>query len=132
MTLQPLLNASLAIQIHVIAAVLALSVGFAQFALARGTVLHRRVGWFWIALMAATALSSFFIHHIRLVGLWSPIHLLSILTLVSVVIGVRAIRRRNLKAHRYTMVSLFLFALIGAGAFAFLPGRLMHLSVFGS
>ncbi len=39
-------------------------------------------------LMAAVAVSSFWIHQIRLLGPWSPIHLLSIFTLVMLPLGV--------------------------------------------
>ena len=37
--------------------------------------------------MAVVAVSSFWIHQIRLVGPWSPIHLLSIFTLVMLPLG---------------------------------------------
>ncbi|MES1952766.1 MULTISPECIES: DUF2306 domain-containing protein [unclassified Salinisphaera] len=131
MTATPLLTASLAIQLHVLAALLALGVAIAQFALPRGTPRHRGLGWVWIALMTSVALSSFFIHEIRLMGPWSPIHLLSILTLVTLVAGVRAIRSGNVRAHRRSMLSLFVFALIGTGAFTFMPGRIMYAVVFG-
>ena len=39
-------------------------------------------------LMAAVAVSSFWIHQIRLIGPWSPIHLLSIFTLVMLPLAV--------------------------------------------
>jgi uncharacterized membrane protein len=130
MDITPLLSASFAIQLHVVAALMALAVGTLQFAVRRGTPRHRAVGWFWIALMTTVALSSFFIHEIRMVGRWSPIHLLSVVTLVSLVIGIHAIRHKNVRTHRYTMISLFVFALIGAGAFTFMPGRLMHAVIF--
>jgi uncharacterized membrane protein len=45
--------------------------------------------------------------------------------------GVRQGRKGNLKGHGITMASLFVFALIGAGAFTLLPGRMMHTVVFG-
>jgi uncharacterized membrane protein len=35
------------------------------------------------------------------------------------------------KQHRSAMISLYLFALIGAGVFTLLPGRIMHEVVFG-
>lgn len=128
----PLFATSAAIQIHVYAALLALVIGLAQFALRRGSPWHRRFGWGWITLMVATAVSSFFIHEIRLVGLWSPIHLLSLYTLVMLVLAVRALRRGKPREHGTIMASLFVFALIGAGAFTLLPGRLMHVVIFGA
>ncbi|MCC5812660.1 MAG: DUF2306 domain-containing protein [Ectothiorhodospiraceae bacterium] len=130
MTLEPLLSASPAIQIHTVAALLALGLGLGQFTLKRGSVPHRLVGWGWVLLMVVTAGSSFFIHQIRLVGLWSPIHLLSVYTLIMLVVAVHAARTHRVLTHRYTMISLFVFALIGAGAFTLLPGRLMHAVLF--
>lgn len=132
MTLQPILSASPAIQAHVIAACMAFLVGLAQLALPKGTTSHKSTGWFWILLMAVTALSSFFIHTIRLVGPWSPIHLLSVFTLVMLWAGVRAERKGRTREHAYTMMAIFLFALIGAGAFSLLPGRIMHAVLFGT
>lgn len=131
MTIHPILSASPAIQLHVVSACMALLVGLAQLALRKGTPIHRWTGWFWIALMAVVALSSFFIHSIQLVGPWSPIHLLSVYTLVMLWAGVRAGRKGKTREHAYTMAALFVFALIGAGAFTLLPGRLMHIVLFG-
>ncbi|GAB3670954.1 DUF2306 domain-containing protein [Salinisphaera aquimarina] len=130
--LQPLLAASWVIQLHLLAAVLALGLGLAQFSLERGSPLHRRSGWLWVGLMTITAGSSLFIHEIRMIGIWSPIHLLSLFTLAMLVLAVRAARRHDVRVHRRTMISLFVFALIGAGAFAFMPGRLLHQVAFGS
>ncbi|WP_018717040.1 DUF2306 domain-containing protein [Arhodomonas aquaeolei] len=126
MHLQPLLAAPAVIQVHVAAAVLALALGIAQFTLRRGGTRHRRVGRIWVALMAVTAISSLFIHELRVWGDWSPIHVLSLVTLATLVQAVRAVRAGHVRAHRAAMVSLFAFALIGAGAFTLVPGRLLH------
>lgn len=82
MNFEPLLNAPLAIQIHVAAVVPAAIIGLVIFLRRKGTKLHRALGRVWIVLMIATAISSFFIHQINLVGGFSPIHLLSILVLL--------------------------------------------------
>lgn len=131
MTIQPLLDSSLAIQVHVLAACLALLVGLVQLTLAKGTRSHRQTGWLWIVLMAVVALSSFSIHTIQLVGPWSPIHLLSIFTLVMLWKGIRAGKEGKSKEHAYTMMALFVFALLGAGSFTLLPGRIMHQVLLG-
>ena len=73
---------------------------FVQFAAPKGTLPHRTIGWIWVVLMAAVAISSFWIHQIRLVGPWSPIHLLSIFTLVMLPLGVVAAHRHHVRrAH---------------------------------
>lgn len=131
MTIEPVLAASPAIQLHVWAALGALALGTAQFLTKRGSPLHKTLGWSWVLLMVTVALSSFFIHEIRLVGPWSPIHLLSVWTLGTLVYALHAVRRKNLKAHGYALTSLFLFGLIGAGVFTLLPGRIMHQVLFG-
>jgi len=131
MTLLPLLDASPAIQIHVAAAVLAFVLGGFVLFTRKGGRRHRRAGMIWVVLMVIACVSSFFIHMIRLVGPWSPIHLLSVLTLTSLAYAIAQARRRNIVGHQRTMQGLYLGALIGAGSFTFLPGRIMHEVMFG-
>ena len=131
MTLAPLLNASPVIQVHAFAAIGAFALGALQLAAPKGTLPHRTVGWIWVVLMLAVAVSSFWIHEIRLVGPFSPIHLLSILTLVTVPLAVLAARRHRVVTHRKAMTSIFLGALVIAGLFTFMPGRIMHQAAFG-
>ena len=52
--------------------------------------------------------SSFWIHQIRLVGPWSPIHLLSIFTLVMLPLGVWQAHRHRVTDHRRIMILGFL------------------------
>ena len=81
--------------------------------------------------MATVAVSSFWIHQIRLVGPWSPIHLLSIFTLITLPLGVWKAHRHDVADHRRIMILLFSGALVIAGLFTLLPGRIMHAVVFG-
>ena len=131
MSLQPLLNASPQIQLHASAAMTAFVLGLIQLAAPKGTLPHRTLGWIWVLLMGAVSISSFWIHTIRLWGPWSPIHLLSIFTLAMLVVGVTAARRHVVARHRTTMIYTFCGALVIAGIFTFLPGRIMHQVVFG-
>lgn len=131
MNLDALLAASLPIQIHVAAVLLALVIGVFQLVLKRGTAMHRAMGWTWIAAMAVTAISSFFIHQIRMVGMLSPIHILSVTTLLALAWAIHAARQGNMRRHGIIMSSLFFYAILGAGAFTLLPGRLMHVVLFG-
>jgi uncharacterized membrane protein len=105
--------------------------GTVQLAAPKGTLPHRTLGWIWVALMTAVAASSLWIHQIRLVGPWSPIHLLSIFTLAMLPLAVWRAHRHDVAAHRRIMISLFLGALLIAGLFTLLPGRIMHAVVFG-
>jgi uncharacterized membrane protein len=131
MSLGPLLDAAPPIPLHAFAAMAAFALGIVQFAAPKGTLPHRTLGWIWVVLMAVVALSAFWIHRIRLVGPWSPIHLLSVFTPVMLALGVFYARRHNVRGHRITMISIFAGALVVAGLFTFVPGRIMHAVVFG-
>ena len=130
MTLAPLLAASPVIQAHAYCAFAAIALGSAQMLAPKGAGRHRAMGWAWVLLMMGVAGSSLFIHTIRLWGPWSPIHLLSLLTLATVPLAVVYARRGNLAGHRQAMTMLFVFALLITGAFTLWPGRIMHAVVF--
>jgi uncharacterized membrane protein len=131
MTLAPLLAASPAIQVHAFAALAAFALGAVQLAAPKGTIPHRLFGWLWAGLMLIVVLSSFLIHEIRLWGPWSPIHLLSIFTLIMLPLAVWRARRHDVRRHQRAMSGLFIGALVIAGIFTFMPGRIMHAVVFG-
>jgi len=131
MTLAPLLSASPVVQVHTYAAIAAFALGLVQFAAPKGTLPHRTIGWTWVLLLAVIAISSFWIHGIRMVGPFSPIHLLSIFVLVMLPLAVLHARRHRVAAHRKAMTGIFLGALIVAGVFTLVPGRVMHAVVFG-
>ncbi len=132
MSLAPLLNAEPVIQIHAFAAMTAFVLGIVQLAAPKGTLPHRTIGWIWVILLAMIALSSFFIHKIKLIGPFSPIHLLAIFTLVMLPLAVARAHRHEVQKHRKTMLGLFFGALVIAGAFTFVPGRIMHAVVLGN
>ena len=132
MSLAPLLDASLAIQAHAFAAMSAFALGIVQLSAPKGTLPHRTIGWIWVALMVVVGVSSFFIHGMRLFGIWSPIHLLSIFTLVALPLAVLAAHRHAVDRHRRAMISIFVGGLVVAGLLTFLPGRIMHAVAFGS
>jgi uncharacterized membrane protein len=131
MTLAPLLSASPAIELHAFAAMAAFALGVVQLAAPKGTLPHRALGWVFVVLMAVVAVSSAFVHTIRLWGPFSPIHLLSIFTLVILPVAVWHARRHEVFRHRNAMLSLFLGALVIAGLLTLLPGRIMHAVAFG-
>ena len=131
MSLGPLLSAPPPIPWHAFAALASLAIGGAQLALPKGTARHRVMGYAWAALMLVIAISSFWIQQIRLIGPFSPIHILSVLVLITVPLAVWHAHRHRVAKHRKVMISLYVFALIGAGVFTLLPGRIMHAVVFG-
>lgn len=132
MTLAPLLQASLPIRLHAFAAIGAFVLGSVQLAAPKGTLRHRLVGSIWVMLMLFVCISAFFIHQLRTWGQWSPIHLLAIFTLIMLPLAVWQAHRHAVKQHRRAMLALFFGALVIAGVFTFVPGRIMHAVVFGS
>lgn len=128
----PLLDALPPIPLHAFAAMAGFGLGIVQLIAPKGTIPHRLLGWIWVILLAITAVSSFWIHGrgYRLWGDWSPIHLLSVLTPVMLVVGVVHARRHRARAHAITMVCIFVGALVIAGVFTLVPGRIMHHVVF--
>jgi uncharacterized membrane protein len=131
MALDPLLAAPLVVQVHAFAAMGAFVLGIVQLAAPKGTLPHRTLGYTWVGLMLLVAASSFAIHGRGQWAGFSPIHLLSILVLVLTPLAVLAARRHHVNRHRRAMIGLFAGALIIAGAFTLLPGRIMHRVVFG-
>jgi uncharacterized membrane protein len=131
MTLQPLIDATIAIQLHTVTAILAFFLGGVVLFRRKGDRLHRIGGRIWVALMLAVAITSFFIHTIQMVGIWSPIHLLSLATLWFLGRGVWLARQKRIVDHRKVMQATYMGALIVAGFFTFMPGRIMYQVFFG-
>lgn len=132
MTLAPLFNTSPAIQIHVTTIAVAVIATLFILTLRKGTKLHRIFGWIWVTCMMTTAIVTFWIGRSDAPLGLSPIHLFSVLTLVSVPRSILAIRRGNVAAHRSAMIGVVVGGLGLAGFLAFLPGRLMWSIVSGT
>lgn len=125
------LGAPALIQLHAVLAVTAIILGGVQLAAPKGTPSHRLLGRVWVASMAIVALSSFFIHEIRMFGPFSAIHLLSVLTLITLWQAIRLVRKGDIVRHKKAMIRLYVLALLITGAFTLLPGRLMYRVFFG-
>ena len=65
-------------------------------------------------------------------GPWSPIHLLAIYTLAMLPLAVLHARRHRVPNHKRAMISIFIGGLVIAGAFTFVPGRIMHAVATGN
>lgn len=118
------------VQLHIAAALTALLLGTVQLVGIKGTGLHRLIGWTWVVAMVTVAASSLFIRQIN-PGSFSLIHLLSGWTLIALPMALFAIRRGRVARHASGMTWTFVGGLIVAGAFTFLPGRLMWQLFFG-
>ncbi len=115
----------LLIAVHAFTALMALPLGAYQLLRRRkGDRQHRRVGRTWVVAMGFVAVSSFAIRDLR-PGQLSLLHVLSVVTLVTVTMGVVQARRGNIESHRGFMRGSW-FGLVGAftGAVA-VPDRLI-------
>jgi len=131
MSLAPLLAAPWLVQVHVAAALAAIVLGLVQFIGRKGRSAHRLLGWCWVGLMAVVALSSIGITGVAGPGRFSWIHGISAVNICFLTAAVVLVRRGQIRAHRDTMIGLYLGALLVTGAFTLLPGRIMGLVVFG-
>lgn len=125
MNFLPLFQASIAIQVHVYAAIIALLLGAYVLWAQKGSARHKFLGRIWVLVMVFVAVTSFFIHQIRMVGLFSPIHLLSVLTLFGLARAIYIVRLGRVAKHQQAMKMLYFGALIVPGLFTLMPGRIM-------
>jgi uncharacterized membrane protein len=130
MNLAPLVDAPLAIQIHVAAVVPAALIGPYMLWARKGTPIHRLMGKVWLGLMVIAAVSSFFIHSINLFMGFSPIHLISAYVLAGTWLAYRNARLHRIAAHKRQVLGLYFGGIVGAGAFTLLPGRIMNKVAF--
>src|SRR5205085_8793864 len=135
MTLEPLLRADRAVQIHAATVIPAFFIGTWQIFLSRkGARAHRAWGYLYLALMTITATAALFIHAVMpkspFFGL-SPIHIFVPVTLFGVASALYGAWTHNIRAHRSAMVGTYIGGLLIAGTLAFMPGRIMHAVAFG-
>lgn len=135
MTLLPLLAAPPAVQIHVATVVPAFFIGtWLIFFSAKGARNHRAAGYVYLTLMTVTAITALFIHQLPALDIFhgfGPIHLFSFVTLLGVFGALRGAWTHNIRLHRGAMLGVYIGGILIAGTFAFLPGRIMHATVFG-
>lgn len=143
MTLQPLLQAPVFVQVHAFLALSAVGLGAVQFLAPKGTIPHRAVGYTWVTLMGAMLLAAFANHDIFAYGPFSPkicshgkftcasIHILTVGTLFALPYAVLHARQRNITYHKTMMFVLFMIVLVLGTVLTTIPHRLMHTVVFG-
>lgn len=138
MSLQPILNAPLAIQLHVLTVVPAFVLGtWLLFFSTKGSRHHRLAGKVYLTLMVSTSLAAIFVRSFSSVSLGvgplklGVIHLFVPLTLNGVWSTLAALRAGDIERHRGSMRGLYFGGLIIAGLLTFMPGRIMYRIFFG-
>ena len=100
----------------------------------KGTRSHKVLGRIFMLLMLGTGFITLIMpaqvgpqvfHH------FGFIHIFSLLAIFGVPFAYLAARRGSIRAHRFSMISLYVGGILVAGAFAFSPGRMLHEWLFG-
>ena len=129
MNIEYFTNASLAIQIHMLAATGAFFLGAYVLVRRKGTKAHKMAGRIFGLLMFATATTAVFIREINN-GSLSWIHIFVPITFIGLYQVVSSIRKGNVKTHKRHVLTMYFAALLIPGAFAFMPGRTMWMLFF--
>lgn len=134
----PILSASLAIQLHLLAAIPAVLVGPVALWRRRRDRWHRATGYVWVTSMALLAVTGLAIPSVGFalvgpfglgpfgLGPFGPIHLLCFATFWGIAKGVAHARSGRTAAHRATMRGMYFGALALAGLFTLVPGRRLN------
>jgi uncharacterized membrane protein len=115
--------------IHMFAAFAALALGALVFLRRKGTQSHSWMGRSWVGLMLVVTLSTIWI---KGYGHYSWIHILSVVTTLLLAVGVYSAIKGRIQAHRKTMTRVYIGGLIIAGAFTFLPQRVLGKMLWGA
>lgn len=100
----------------------------------KGGKYHRFIGKLYMSLMVFTAIIALFLPALvgpQFLGHFGWIHLFCILTLYSVPTALIAIRKGQVRRHKFKMIGLYVGALMIAGGFTLVPGRYLHEIFFG-
>lgn len=95
----------------------------------KGTPSHKFLGKTYMLLMLITAFITLFMPAKVGPAFWGHfgfIHLLSFLVIYSVPAAFFAVLSGDIKKHKANMISLYIGGILIAGAFAFMPGRLLY------
>ena|SRR6185503_9235136 len=131
MNLDPVLDASFAIKVHLATVIPSFFLGtWLMFLSKKGGQSHRLIGAIYLLLMTVTATAGIFIKEVN-PGHFSWLHIFVVITYFSVFSAIWSLRHNNIRGHQAAMWGLYVGGLIIAGAFTFHPGRIMHRLFFG-
>jgi len=115
--------------LHLATIVPAFFIGSYLFVNHKGTSIHKLLGKVYMVLMLVTAIITLFMPAqvgSTVLNHFGFIHLFSLLTFVTVIGAYLSVLKGNIQAHRFNMLGLYIGGIIIAGAFTFVPGRLLH------
>ena len=124
------------IYIHAFFALIAVPVGLYILLTKKGTQKHKLTGRIWTLFLLIVSFTALFIQAIN-PGEYSLIHLLISWTIGSLIYSIWSIRKfqktklqKYKKAHMYSMIGVYVGALLVAGVFTLMPGRLFYEILF--
>ena len=122
---------------HATLALLAVPLGLYIFLTKKGTKQQKMHGRIWVIFLIIVSLTAIFIQTIN-PGQYSCIHLLIPFTLVSLIYSIwnnKKYKKTKIErykySHMYSMIGVYVGALLIAGAFTLMPGRFFHHILFG-
>ena len=118
------------IAVHIAAALLSVTAGAVVFLFEKGSARHRLLGRIWVSAMFITVLSSVYIRELN-PGHFSWIHGLSLLTALSLVRAIWAIRQGNVRGHAAAMGGSLVGLVVAGIAAVATPHRLLNIVVSG-
>ncbi|HBO16160.1 MAG TPA: hypothetical protein DD440_07460 [Porticoccaceae bacterium] len=131
------------IYVHGFFALAAIPVGLYIFFKKKGTKQHRFIGRVWVSFLFIVSFTALFITSPMTDSVFNPrfyswIHLLIPFTAGNLIYSVLSIRKfkktkleKHKNAHIRSMVGVYFGALLVAGAFTLMPGRMFHEIIFG-
>ena len=131
------------IYVHAFFALAAVPVGLYIFFKKKGTNQHRFIGRVWVSFLLIVSVTALFITSPMTDTIFNPrfyswIHLLIPYTIGALIYSIYSIRQfkktrleKHKNAHMRSMIGLYFGALVVAGAFTLMPGRIFHEILFG-
>ena len=131
------------IYIHAFFALAAVPVGLYIFFKKKGTKQHRFIGRVYVSFLLIVSFTALFITSPMTDTVFNPrfyswIHLLIPFTVGNLIYSIWSIRQfkktklgKHKNAHIYSMAGVYFGALLVAGAFTLMPGRMFHEIIFG-
>lgn len=99
----------------------------------KGTPLHKLLGKFAMLLILLTAIITLFMPVSLGPALYKHfgiIHILSAFVIYSIITAYLAIKRGDVKAHKFKLIGVYIGSFFIAGILALMPGRLLHVWLF--
>ena len=131
------------IYVHAFFALAAVPVGLYIFFKKKGTKQHRFIGRVYVSFLLIVSFTALFITSPMTDTVLNPrfyswIHLLIPFTVGNLIYSIWSIRQfkktklgKHKNAHIYSMAGVYFGALLVAGAFTLMPGRMFHEIIFG-